>query len=50
SGEYAMLHALAQQTGTPFAALYQEALLSIKRAGARGIVTYGAEGVVGNKN
>jgi porphobilinogen synthase len=47
SGEYAMLHALAQQTGTPFAALYHEALLSIKRAGARGIITYGAEGVVG---
>jgi porphobilinogen synthase len=47
SGEYAMLHALAQQTGTPFQALYHEALLSIKRAGARGIVTYGAEDVVG---
>jgi porphobilinogen synthase len=42
SGEYAMLHALAQQTGVPFETLYNEALLSLKRAGARAIITYGA--------
>ena len=42
SGEYAMLHALSQQTNQPFIPLLHESLVSIRRAGARGILTYGA--------
>ncbi|MDG2348767.1 MAG: porphobilinogen synthase [Gammaproteobacteria bacterium] len=42
SGEYAMLYALSQQTNQPFIPLLHESLVSIRRAGARGILTYGA--------
>lgn len=42
SGEYAMLKFLAQNSGTNFDDLYYESLIAIKRAGAYGIITYGA--------
>lgn len=42
SGEYAMLHALSKTTGQSFMPLLHESLVSIQRAGARGILTYGA--------
>lgn len=42
SGEYAMLHALSKQTNQPFIPLLHESLVSIRRAGARCILTYGA--------
>ena len=42
SGEYAMLHALSEQTNQPFIPLLHESLISIRRAGARGVLTYGA--------
>ena len=42
SGEYAMLKFLAQNSGTNFSDLCYESLIAIKRAGAYGIITYGA--------
>ena len=42
SGEYAMLKFLAQNSATNFDDLYYESLIAIKRAGAYGIITYGA--------
>ncbi|MDH5018832.1 porphobilinogen synthase [Halobacterium rubrum] len=45
SGEYAMLHAAAEQGWLDLDAVARESLLSIKRAGADLIVTYFAEGV-----
>jgi len=45
SGEYAMLHAAAEQGWLDLDAVARESLLSIKRAGADLIVTYFAESV-----
>jgi porphobilinogen synthase len=45
SGEYAMLHAAAEQGWLDLDAVARESLLSIKRAGADLIVTYFAEAV-----
>ena len=43
SGEYAMLKAAAQQNWLDERAVVMESLLSIKRAGADGVLTYYAE-------
>ena len=43
SGEYSMLHLFSKQTAIPFMQLYDEALIAMKRAGARAIITYGAD-------
>jgi porphobilinogen synthase len=45
SGEYAMLHAAAEQGWLDLEAVARESLLSIKRAGADLIITYFAEAV-----
>ena len=42
SGEYAMLKLLSQNSGADFVDLCYESLIAIKRAGAYGIITYGA--------
>ena len=42
SGEYAMLRHAAAAGAFDFQAAYMESLLSIRRAGARGVITYGA--------
>lgn len=42
SGEYVMLHGLSKATGQPFLPLLHESLISLRRAGAQGILTYGA--------
>ena len=47
SGEYAMLHAAAEQGWLDLEAVAHESLLSIKRAGADLIITYFAEDVAG---
>jgi porphobilinogen synthase len=46
SGEYAMLKAAAQNGWLDFDATMRESLLALKRAGACGILTYGAMGMV----
>ncbi len=46
SGEYAMLKAASQNGWLDFDATYRESLLALKRAGACGIFTYGAMGVM----
>ena len=42
SGEYAMLHAYAQQQSLDLYDILYESLLSCRRAGAQAILTYGA--------
>ena len=43
SGEYAMIHAAAQKGGLDYESAFMEMLLSIRRAGADGILTYFAK-------
>ena len=45
SGEYAMLHAAAQNGWLDFDAVSMESLLAFKRAGADGVLTYAAQRV-----
>jgi porphobilinogen synthase len=45
SGEYAMLHAAAQQGWLDLDAVMMESLLGMKRAGADAILTYAAKSV-----
>ena len=42
SGEYAMLHGLSETLKQPFLPLLHESLISLRRAGAQAIFTYGA--------
>jgi len=42
SGEYAMLKLFSSHNNIDFIKIYYESLISILRAGARGIITYGA--------
>lgn len=42
SGEYAMLYALSKNTEQPFLPILFESLISLRRAGARAILSYGA--------
>jgi porphobilinogen synthase len=46
SGEYALLKAASQNGWLDFDATMRESLLALKRAGACGIFTYGALGMV----